>query len=102
MYHKRFKRNAYTRKWEIESMEKIDELDLMGFNVNVSVRIDEEMKQKLHIISLFTKIKEGSLLRQWTHEKIRVFYRNPEFKRWLNKLALIPLAPQKPQKKTEK
>lgn len=54
--------------------------------MNKTVRIDAEMEKKLGKIALFEKSKPGTLMRQWTHDKIRVYYRNPEFKRWLKML----------------
>lgn len=54
--------------------------------MNKTLRIDEEMNNKLRKIALFEKSKAGTLMRKWIHDKIRVYYRNPEFKRWLKML----------------
>lgn len=67
-------------------MNKIEESELSGFNVTKSLRIDEEMAKKLKKISIFEKTREGTLLRQWIHDKIRTYYRNPEFKQWVKRL----------------
>lgn len=68
-----------------------EEIEESGYNVTKSVRIDEEMAKRLEKIALYKKARVGTLLRMWTHDKIRTFYRNPEYKRWLKQLELIPL-----------
>jgi len=72
-------------------MEKMEEPELAGFNVPVTVRIDEEMEKELRKIAVFEKKKMGTLLRDWIHEKIRTFHRRPDYKRWCKQLALMPL-----------
>lgn len=67
-------------------MDKTKESELSGFNVTRSLRIDEEMAKKLKNVAIFEKMREGTLLRQWIHEKIRTYYRNPEFKQWVKRL----------------
>lgn len=63
-------------------MDKIEALELAGFNVPKTVRIDAEMEKELKIISAFEKKKVGTLLRDWIYQKIRTYKRNPEYKRW--------------------
>ena len=70
---------------------KNEEIEESGYNVSKTLRIDEEMAKRLEKIALFEKTKSGTLLRQWLNDKIRTYYRNPEFKRWLKQLALIPM-----------
>ena len=60
--------------------------ELAGYNVTKSVRIDEEMAKRLEKIGLYEKARPGTLLRMWVHDKIQVYYRNPNFKRWLKRL----------------
>jgi len=67
-----------------------EDLELAGFNVTKSVRIDEEMANRLENIALYEKIKSATLMRMWTQDKILTYYRNPKFKRWLKQLSLIP------------
>jgi len=64
-------------------MGKNEELELAGFNVAKTVRIDAEMEKDLRKIGLFYKKKPGTLMRDWLYEKIRTTKRNPEYKRWL-------------------
>jgi len=56
------------------------------FEVTKSVRIDEDMEEKLVKIALYEKVKPATLMRQIINDKINVFYRNPAFKRWLKQL----------------
>ena len=67
-----------------------EEVEESGYNVTKSIRIDEEMAKRLEKIALYQKARVGTLMRMWVHDKIRTFYRNPDFKRWLKQLELIP------------
>ncbi len=53
------------------------------FPIVLSVRIDDEMHEKLKLISLYEKMKKSELVRRWLLEKIRTYERNPAYKRWL-------------------
>ncbi len=64
-------------------MVKNEDLELAGFNVPKTVRIDAEMEKDLRKIAIFYKKKQGALMRDWLYEKIRTTKRNPEYKRWL-------------------
>lgn len=72
-----------------------EQIKLAGYNVTKSVRIDEEMARKLEKIALYEKVRAGTLLRMWIHSKIETYYRNPNFKRWLKQLSLVPLKEKK-------
>ncbi len=67
-------------------MVKIEDLELAGFNVPKTVRIDAEMEKDLRKIAIFRKKKPGTLMREWIYDKIRTTKRNPEYKRWLKLL----------------
>ena len=67
-------------------MGKIEDLELAGFNVPKTVRIDAEMEKDLRKIAIFRKKKPGTLMREWIYDKIRTTKRNPEYKRWLKLL----------------
>lgn len=71
------------------------EVELAGYNVTKSVRIDEEMEKRLRRIAIYEKVSPATLMRMWTEDKIRTYYRNPDFKRWLKNLNLIPLREQR-------
>ena len=77
---------AYSRNTNGEFMDKMRELELAGYNVPKTVRIDEEMEKELRKIAIYEKKKLGTLLRDWMHEKIRTYRRNPDYKRWLKML----------------
>lgn len=64
-------------------MGKIEDLELAGFNVPKTVRIDAEMEKDLRKMAIFFKKKPGTLMRDWLYDKIRTTKRNPEYKRWL-------------------
>ena len=96
-YRKIFKQIAHTSVRSDCLMDKTDDLELMGYNVTKSIRIDDEMAKKLQKITLFEKTKEGTLLRQWIHHKIMTYYKNPDFKRWLKQLTLIPMTEKRRQ-----
>jgi len=81
----------------MEMME--EELEVAGFNVSITVRIDEEDEKKLDKIALYERTKRGALLRRWIHERIRTFYHNPEYKRWLRDLKGLNLIPLREAKK---
>ena len=67
-----------------------EEIEEAGYNVTKSVRIDAEMDKRLEKIALYEKTKGATLLRMWIQDKILTYYRNPNFKRWLKQLSLIP------------
>ena len=67
-----------------------EQIEVAGYNVTKTIRIDEEMEKRLQKIGLYEKAKPGTLMRMWIHGKIRTYYRNPDFKRWLKRLELIP------------
>jgi len=68
-----------------------EDFELSGYNVTKSVRIDEEMEKRLEKIALYEKSKAATLLRMWVQDKILTYYRNPQYKRWLKQLRLLPL-----------
>jgi len=86
-----------------KGMEKMcalsEELETAGFNVTKSVRIDEEMEKRLGKIALYEKVSPGTMMRMMIEDKIRVYYRNPDFKRWLRQFSLIPLKSEKEKRK---
>lgn len=57
--------------------------ELSGYNVTKGVRLDDEMYKWLQLICVYEKKRVGTIIRDWVHEKIRVYGRNPDFKRWL-------------------
>jgi len=75
-----------------------EELELAGFNVSITVRLDDEDAKRLKNICLYERTKRGALLRRWIHERIRAFYHTPDYKRWLKDLNLIPLKEVKKKK----
>lgn len=68
-------------------MDKNGDLELAGFNIPKTVRIDAEMDKDLRRMALFYKKRPGTLMRDWIYDKIRVTKRNPEYKRWAKMLA---------------
>ena len=67
--------------------QKIEDQDYeSGLNITKSVRIDEEMEKKLDKVALYEKVRAGTLLRMWVHDKIQTYYRNPQFKSWIRQL----------------
>jgi len=76
-----------------------EELEVAGFNVSITVRIDDEDAKKLDKIALYERTKRGALIRRWIHERIRTFYHNPEYKRWLRDLKDVSLVPLKEVRK---
>lgn len=68
-----------------------EQLELSGYNVTKSVRIDEEDAKELEKIALFEKARSGTLLRMWIHDKVETYRRNPEYKRWDKQRGLLQL-----------
>jgi hypothetical protein len=50
------------------------------------VKIDWDIRKKLHLIAAFEHKKPATLARDILVEKIRVYERNPAFKRFLKQL----------------
>lgn len=67
-------------KEKLRALEK--EENLVGYNLTKSVRMDGEMAHQINLIALFERAKPGTLLKLWVYEKIRTYYRNPDFKHW--------------------
>jgi len=72
-----------------------EQLELTGYNVTKSLRIDEEDAKELQKIALFEKARPGTLLRMWIHDKVETYRRNPEYKRWDKQRSLISLKESK-------
>jgi len=79
-----------------------EELESVGFNVSITIRIDEGDMKRLQKICLYERTKRGALLRRWVHERIRSFYHNPDYKRWERDLKLIPMKRASSTKKEAK
>jgi hypothetical protein len=56
------------------------------YPLNLSVKIDWDIRKKLHLIAAFEHKKPATLARDILIEKIRVYERNPAFKRFLKQL----------------
>jgi hypothetical protein len=56
------------------------------YPLNLSVKIDWDIRKKLHLIAAFEHKKPATLARDILVEKIRVYERNPAFKRFLKQL----------------
>lgn len=56
------------------------------YPIGLSVKIDWEIREKLQLIAAFEHKKPSTLARDILVEKIRVYERNPAFKRFLKQL----------------
>lgn len=56
------------------------------YPLNLSVKIDWDIRKKLFLIAAFEHKKPATLARDILVEKIRVYERNPAFKRFLKQL----------------
>jgi hypothetical protein len=56
------------------------------YPLNLSVKIDWDIRNKLDLIAAFEHKKPATLARDILVEKIRVYERNPAFKRFLKQL----------------
>ena len=88
---KRLITSVFSYNRMVSLMKRNEEMDLAGYNITKSVRIDEEMVNRLQKIGLYEKCKDATLMRMWIQDKILTYYRNPKFKQWLKRLGLIPL-----------
>jgi len=68
-----------------------EEIEFAGYNVTKSLRIDELDAKRLEKIALYERVRIGTLLRMWVHDKILTYYRNPQFRRWLKQASLISI-----------
>lgn len=73
-----------------------------GVNITVSLRIDEETAKEVKKIALYERAKPGTLMRMWVQDKVRVYRRNPDYKRWLKLRDFIPLKSESEKRERKK
>lgn len=68
-------------------MAKIPVDSFIKYSVTMTVRLDEETARDLKPIALFERKRVGTLVRDILVEKVQVYSRRPEYKKWRKDLA---------------
>jgi hypothetical protein len=53
------------------------------YSEQLNVKLSPEMRMMLDVVCKFETAKPSELIRLWVREKLHIYFRNPQFKRWL-------------------